>query len=140
MSDNATKDAHKIIFNEGLEVRYAIVGKKYVDDALENGSSDFAYPMQELVTETCWGSIWTRPGLERKHRSLLNISMLCALNRRTELAVHVRGAVNNGTLEVEIRGTLLQAAIYCGMLAGIKGFKVAERVIKEIKAEKGESK
>jgi 4-carboxymuconolactone decarboxylase len=71
--------------------------------------------MQELVTEACWGSIWTRPGLERKHRSLLNIAMLCALNRSNELAVHVRGAVNNGASEVEIRETLLQVAIYCGM-------------------------
>ena len=92
--------------------------------------------MQELVTEACWGSIWTRPGLEKKHRSLLNIAMLCALNRSNELAVHVRGAVNNGASEVEIRETLLQAAIYCGVPAGIEGFKVAERVLNEMRKEK----
>ena len=92
--------------------------------------------MQELVTEACWGSIWTRPGLERKYRSLLNIAMLCALNRSAELAVHVRGAVNNGASEVEIRETLLQAAIYCGMPAGIEGHKVAERVLKEMRLER----
>ena len=91
--------------------------------------------MQELVTEACWGSVWTRPGLEKKQRSLLNIAMLCALNRSTELGVHVRGAVNNGATEVEIRETLLQAAIYCGMPAGIEGFKIAEKVITDMKKE-----
>lgn len=61
--------------------------------------------------------------------------MLCALNRSNELAVHVRGAVNNGCTELEIRETLLQASVYCGMPAGMEGFKVAERVIKEMKAD-----
>ena len=135
-SSTAVKDAHKTIFDEGLKVRYEVAGKEYVDKSLANGSSDFARPMQELVTEACWGSVWTRPGLERKQRSLLNIGMLCALNRATELAVHIRGAVNNGASEVEIRETLLQAAIYCGMPAGIEGFKVAERVITEMKKER----
>ena len=93
--------------------------------------------MQVLVTEACRGSIWTRPGLEKKQRSLLNIAMLCALNNKsTELAVHVRGAVNNRASEVEIRETLLQAAIYCGMPSGMEGFKVAEKVITDMKNER----
>lgn len=129
-------EAHSTIFGEGLKIRYQVAGKEYVDRSLQNGSSDFARPMQELVTEACWGSVWSRPGLEKKQRSLLNIAMLCALNRGTELAVHVRGAVNNGASEVEIRETLLQAAIYCGMPAGIEGFKVAEKVITDMKNEK----
>ncbi|OBT96279.1 hypothetical protein VE01_05828 [Pseudogymnoascus verrucosus] len=129
-------EAHTTIFDEGLKIRYQVAGKEYVDRSLQNGSSDFARPMQELVTEACWGSVWARPGLEKKQRSLLNIAMLCALNRGTELAVHVRGAVNNGASEVEIRETLLQAAIYCGMPAGIEGFKVAEKVITDMKNEK----
>lgn len=128
--------AHKTLFEAGLQVRYAVAGKSYVDAALANGSSDFARPMQELVTEACWGSVWTRPGIERKTRSLLNIAMLCALNRSNELAVHVRGAVNNGASEIEIRETILQASIYCGMPSGMEGFKVAERVINECKKEK----
>lgn len=136
MSSTPLADAHKLIFDEGLKVRYEVAGKEYVDRSLANGSSDFARPMQELVTEACWGSVWTRPGLEKKQRSLLNIAMLCALNRSTELGVHVRGAVNNGASEVEIRETLLQAAIYCGMPSGIEGFKVAERVINEMAVEK----
>jgi len=128
--------AHKVLYEQGLQIRYEVAGKAYVDRALANGSSDFARPMQELVTEGAWGSVWSRPGLERKQRSLLNIAMLCALNRSTELGVHVRGAVNNGASEVEIRETIIQAAFYCGMPAGMEGFKVAERVIKEMKEEK----
>ncbi|KAF4775467.1 cytochrome p450 [Colletotrichum scovillei] len=125
----AKAEAHKTLYDKGLKIRYEVAGTSYVDAALAGGSSDFARPMQELVTEACWGSVWARPGLERKQRSLLNIAMLCALNRAPELAAHVRGALNNGASEVEIRETLLQAAIYCGMPAGIEGFKVAEKVI-----------
>ncbi|KAL3426709.1 4-carboxymuconolactone decarboxylase [Phlyctema vagabunda] len=128
--------AHKLLFDAGLEIRYSVAGKSYVDKSLSNGSSEFARPMQELVTEACWGSVWSRPGLDKKTRSLLNISMLCALNRGPELAVHVRGALNNGASEVEIREVLLQVAIYCGMPAGLEGFKIAEKVIVEVRNEK----
>ena len=110
MSHNNFDSAnHREIFEEGLKVRRAVVGDVYVDRSLQNGSSDFAMPMQQLVTEFCWGAIWTRPGLERKQRSLINLAMLTALNRSTELGVHVRGAVNNGCSDIEIRETLLQA-------------------------------
>ncbi|KAF2995948.1 hypothetical protein E8E14_000654 [Neopestalotiopsis sp. 37M] len=134
------KQAHKVLYEQGLKIRYEVAGPAYVNAALEGGSSDFARPMQELVTEACWGSVWSRPGLERKHRSLLNIAMLCALNRGPELTAHVRGALNNGASEVEIRETLLQAAIYCGMPAGIEGFKIAERVIEAMKKEREQTK
>jgi len=130
------KEAHSTLFDQGLKIRYEVAGKEYVDRALANGSSEFARPMQELVTEACWGSVWSRPGLERKQRSLLNIAMLCALNRSTELAIHVRGAVVNGASEIEIRETLLQASIYCGMPAGMEVFRVAEKVINDMKSEK----
>ncbi|KAI1030066.1 hypothetical protein LB504_010361 [Fusarium proliferatum] len=129
------QDAHKTLFDKGLKIRYEVAGSAYVDAALANGSSDFARPMQELVTEACWGSVWSRPGLERKQRSLLNIAMLCALNRGPELAAHVRGAINNGATDIEIRETLLQASIYCGMPAGLEGFKIAEKVILAIRQE-----
>ena len=132
-SKSSVADADRTIFEESLKVRYEVAGKTYVD---ENCSSDFARPMQELVTEACWGSVWTHEGLEHKHRSLINIAMLCALNRSNELAMHVRGAINNGASMVEIRETLLQAAIYCGMPADMEGFKVAKRVIMEMKDEK----
>ncbi|PSK40241.1 carboxymuconolactone decarboxylase-like protein 2 [Elsinoe australis] len=134
-SSDATASAHQTLFSAGLEMRNKVAGKAYVDKALAAGSSDYARPMQEFVTEACWGSIWTRPGLELKQRSLLNLAMLCALNRSTELGVHTRGALNNGASEVEIRETILQAACYCGMPAGVEGFKVTEKVINEWKAE-----
>ncbi|TVY45839.1 4-carboxymuconolactone decarboxylase [Lachnellula subtilissima] len=134
-SDSVVK-AHQTLFDEGLKIRYEVAGKTYVDKALVNGSSEFARPMQELVTEACWGSVWSRPGLERKTRSMLNMAMLCALNRGPELAVHVRGALNNGASEVEIREVLLQVSIYCGMPAGLEGFKIAEKVILDVAKEK----
>jgi 4-carboxymuconolactone decarboxylase len=108
---------HKKIFEEGLKVRRGVVGDVYVEKSLANGSSEFALPMQQLVTEFCWGSVWTRPGLARTQRSLINLAMLTALGKPTELGVHVRGAVNNGCSEVEIREVLLQAA-YVFLLLG----------------------
>lgn len=128
--------AHKIVFDEGLKLRRQVNGAAYVDNALKNNVSDFNRPMQELVTEACWGSVWTREGLEKKTRSLLNIGMLVALNRSTELATHVKGALTNGASEAEIREVLLQAAIYCGMPAGLEGFRVAEKVINAAREEK----
>lgn len=88
---------------------------------------------KQLATEAAWGTIWTRPGLDLKTRSLLNIAMLCALNRGPELAVHTRGALNNGASEVEIREVILQAAVYAGMPAGMEGTKIAEKTINEWK-------
>ncbi|KAF3387322.1 4-carboxymuconolactone decarboxylase [Penicillium rolfsii] len=106
-----------------------VAGKPYVDRSL-SAASTFMQPMQELVTEACWGSVWARSGLDRKQRSLLNIGMLCVLKRGAELAVHVRGAVNNGLSELEIREELLQVAIHVGMPAGLDGFRIAEKVRK----------
>ncbi|KAI5241418.1 4-carboxymuconolactone decarboxylase [Aureobasidium subglaciale] len=130
---NKVKEAHSTLYDAGLEMRNKVAGKEYVDRALANATSDFARPMQELATEAAWGSIWTRPGLDLKTRSLLNIAMLCALNRGPELAVHTRGALNNGASEVEIREVILQAAVYAGMPAGMEGTKVAEKAINEWK-------
>ena len=126
-------ELHSKLFEAGLKTRREVVGDAYVEKALEAGSSDFAKPMQELVTEFCWGAVWNRPGLERKQRSLLNIGMLCALNRGPELGNHIRGAINNGLTPVEIREAILQVSVYVGMPAGLEGFKIAERVIEEMK-------
>jgi 4-carboxymuconolactone decarboxylase len=117
-------------FDEGLAIRREVLGAEYVDAALA-GASEFAQPLQELVTEYCWGSVWSRPGLERKTRSLINLAMLTALNRPHELGGHVRGAVRNGCSEEEIREVLLQAAVYCGLPAALDAFRVAERVLEE---------
>jgi 4-carboxymuconolactone decarboxylase len=119
------------MFDKGLAVRRAVVGDKAVDQSLQ-GADDFSMPMQELVTEYCWGAVWTRPELDRRSRSILNIGMLCALNRPEELAGHIRGAVNNGLTKVEIRECLLQVAVYVGMPAGLGAFKVARQVFDEM--------
>ncbi|CAL5870160.1 uncharacterized protein PFLUO_LOCUS4395 [Penicillium psychrofluorescens] len=130
----SNEEAHKRLFEEGLKIRYEVAGKAYVDKSLANASS-FSQPIQDLVTEVGWGMIWSRPGLERKQRSLLNIGMLCALNRGPELAVHVRGAISNGATELEIRETLLQVAVYVGMPAGLEGFRIAEKVLRDMEEE-----
>ena len=138
MSTDPKLDAlHKQLFEAGLQVRREVVGDEYVNRALENGSTEFSRPGQELVTEFCWGYAWTRPGLDRKQRSLMNIGMLMALNRAPELGAHVRGARNNGLTELEIREAILHATTYCGVPAGVDAMKVAEKVLDEM-AEKGE--
>jgi 4-carboxymuconolactone decarboxylase len=120
-------------FERGLQTRREVLGAEHVDRSLER-VTEFSRPVQELVTEYCWGEIWTRPGLDRRTRSLLNIVMLTAMNRMHELAVHVRGAVTNGVTEEEIQEALLQTAVYCGAPAALESFRVAERVLQEVRS------
>jgi 4-carboxymuconolactone decarboxylase len=97
--------------------------------------SDFSRPIQEFVTEYCWGTVWNSDGLERKTRSLINIAMLTALNRNHELGVHVRGALTNGATVAEIQEVLMQTAIYVGVPAALESFRTAERVIAEVNGD-----
>lgn len=124
-------------FAAGLAARKEVLGAGHVERSLAK-VTDFSRPVQELVTEYCWGEVWTREGLERKTRSLLNLVMLTALNRMHELGVHVRGAVRNGCTETEIQEALLQTAVYCGVPAALESFRVAERVLDELRAEGAE--
>ncbi|POR82559.1 carboxymuconolactone decarboxylase family protein, partial [Pseudomonas syringae] len=96
---------------------------------------DFMIPMQKITTEWCWGEVWTRPGLERKTRSMLNLAMLTALNRPNEVRLHVLGALNNGVTPAEIQEILLQACIYCGVPAALDSFKLANEVVKKFQAD-----
>jgi 4-carboxymuconolactone decarboxylase len=118
-------------FASGLKIRKEVLGEAYVAKALKN-VDDFNRPMQELVTEYCWGTIWARDGLPRKTRSLINLAMLTALNRPHEVKAHVRGALNNGCTREEIMETFLQAAVYCGVPAGIDSFRSAREVFAEM--------
>ena len=118
-------------YEDGLAVRRDVLGKEYVDKSIAD-ADDFSRPFQELVTEFCWGAIWTRPGLPRKTRSLINLAMLTALNRPHEVKLHLRGALNNGCSKEEIMEVLLQATIYCGVPAGVDSFRVAKEFFKEI--------
>ena len=120
------------LFDKGLKVRREVLGSVYVDSALKN-ADDFSRPMQELVTQMAWGEIWTRPGLDRRTRSFLNLAMITALNRPHELKLHVRGALNNGLTQAEIMEVFLQTAIYCGMPAALDSFRIAREVFNEKK-------
>ena len=118
------------VFEKGLAIRRAVVGKDYVDRSLSE-ADDFTRPLQELVTRYCWGEIWSRPGLERSERSLINLAMIAAINRPHELKLHVRGALNNGLSREQIREVFLQVAIYCGVPASLDAFRVAREVFAE---------
>src|SRR6266850_2028782 len=115
----------KEMFEKGLSIRRQVLGADYVDNALKT-ADDFNRPLQELVTQYCWGEIWSRPGLDKKTRSLLNLAMISALNRPHEIKVHVKGALTNGVTKEEIREVFLQVAIYCGMPAGVDSFRIAK--------------
>jgi 4-carboxymuconolactone decarboxylase len=118
----------------GLTSRREVLGEGHVDSALA-AATEFTRPIQEYVTETCWGDVWSRPGLDRRTRSLVNLAMLTALNRMTEFGVHVRGARRNGCTEQEIQEVLLQTAAYCGAPAALEAFRVAEKMLAEFRAE-----
>jgi 4-carboxymuconolactone decarboxylase len=112
-------------YQQGMRIRREVVGDDYVDKALEN-AGDLGAPLQELVTEYCWGAVWGRPGLERTTRSLINVAMISALNRPQELRTHIRGALRNGCTHAEIREVLVQVAAYCGFPAALDGFRIAQ--------------
>jgi 4-carboxymuconolactone decarboxylase len=125
------QETHAATWQRGMETRKAVLGAEHVERSM-NGVSEFARPMQDLVTEYCWGGIWTRDGLDRKTRSMINLAMLTALGRNHEFGVHVRGAINNGCTPDEIREVLLQTAIYVGVPAALESFRTAEQVLRDM--------
>ena len=123
MSDNS--------YDEGLKIRKAVLGDEYVGRALANQNA-FNAPLQELVTEYCWGKVWGRPGLDRKQRSMLNLAMISILNRPHELKAHIRGALTNGVTPAEIREVFLQVMIYAGVPAAVDSFRIANETFTEM--------
>ena len=121
-------------FKEGLAVRRDVLGAEYVDKSVA-AADDFTAPFQKLLTEWCWGDTWTRPGLDRGTRSMLNLAMLTALNRPHEIKLHVRGAINNGLTKDEIKEIFMQVAIYCGVPAGVDCFRIAREAFAEFDKE-----
>ena len=115
-------------FDNGMAVRREVLGDEYVDKALKAATA-FTQPLQDLVTENCWGEIWTRDAISKRTRSLITIATLAALKAPTELKAHVRGALRNGCTIEEIQEVLLQSAVYCGVPAGIDAFRAAGEVI-----------
>lgn len=115
-------------YSNGMAVRREVLGDEYVDKAV-NTATEFTQPLQDLVTENCWGEIWTRDIIPKRTRSLITIATLAALKAPTELKAHVRGALRNGCTVEEIREVLLQSTVYCGVPAGIEAFRAAKESI-----------
>lgn len=126
-----TDGTHTESYDRGLGIRKEVLGAEHVEKSLSK-VTEFSRPIQELVTEYCWGEVWSRDGIDRKTRSLVNLAMLTALGRNHELAVHVKGAITNGVTVSEIQEVLLQTAIYVGVPASLESFRVAEKTLVEL--------
>ncbi len=118
------------LFKKGLEIRKSVLGKEYVEKSIA-AADEFNMPLQEMVTEYCWGAVWGREELPKKTRSMLNLAMLSCLNRPHELKIHVQGALRNGVSKTEIREVLLAVMIYAGVPAAVDSFRVAREAINE---------
>jgi len=112
----------------GREILLEVVGQDYFDKR-EASTNSFNAEARRLSEEYCFGDIWSRPGIERKTRSLLCVATMIALNRQHELRIHIGTALTNGATPEEIKEVLLQSIIYCGLPAGLEGFRVAEEVL-----------
>jgi len=117
-------------YDDGMEVRRDVLGSEHVDRATAD-ATDLTRDFQQLVTEYAWGTIWTRPGLDRRTRSLITITALVARGHHEELALHLRAALRNGVTVEEIKETLLQSAIYCGVPDANTAFRIAHTVLDE---------
>jgi 4-carboxymuconolactone decarboxylase len=118
-------------YRRGLEIRSAVLGEAYVNEALAK-ADDFTKPLQDLLTEYCWGAVWGRDGLPLKTRSMLNLAMISVLNRPNELRTHIKAALTNGVSRDEIREIFLQVAIYAGMPAAVDSFRIAGDAFAEV--------
>jgi len=123
---------NKEMYDRGLSVRKAVLGNDYVETQLKN-ADDFNRPLQDLLTEYCWGAVWGREGLPRKTRSMLNLAMIAILNRPHELKAHIKGALTNGVTKPEITEIFLQVAVYGGAPAAVDAFRTAREVFAELK-------
>ena len=119
---------------EGLAVRTAVLGKAHVERSLGR-MTPFDAEFQDFITRYCWGEVWTRPGLERKTRSMLNLAMLAALGREEEFKLHLRASRNTGVTRDEVKEVLLQVAIYAGVPAANSAFRMAREIFQEIDKE-----
>lgn len=119
--------------DQGLALRHAMFGAEFTDRQIAE-ASDFVRPIQDLVTRQCFGEVWTRPGLDRRTRSLLTIAMLIGMGRSHELRTHVKGAISNGVSIEELGETMRHAAVYCGVPAAVDATYNADAALREIGA------
>ena len=122
-------------FEKGMTVRKSVLGAEYVARA-EANKTEFDADWQQYVTEHAWGAVWTRPGLEKRIRSMLTIAMLASLGRLDEFGAHIRATRNTGVTKEDVKEVLLQVAVYAGAPAANSAFAVAKRVYQEIEEEK----
>jgi 4-carboxymuconolactone decarboxylase len=125
-------------YDQGLAMRREVLGGRYVEQAAAR-TTDLTRDFQTLVTEFAWGTIWTRPGLDRRSRSMITLTALIARGRDEELALHIRAALRNGLSWDEIKEVLLQTAVYCGMPDANAAFRIAARVFEETETQHGSS-
>jgi 4-carboxymuconolactone decarboxylase len=120
----------KKLMEAGLKVRREVLGDEYVDRSMKN-ADEFNRPFQEIVSEYCWGVVWTDETLSRRERSILNLGMTAAVGKMHEFELHLRGALRNGLTQEEIRAVLIQIAVYCGIPVGVDCFRTAKQVFGE---------
>ena len=118
-------------FERGLKIRREVLGDAYVDRSL-NGANDFTWAAQEMATERAWADLWSRPGLDRKSRSILTLGVLAVMNRPQEFKAHVRGALNNGVSVEELKEILMHLGGYAGFPVGLDAFRLANEVLTEM--------
>ncbi|MEN8197521.1 MAG: carboxymuconolactone decarboxylase family protein [Pseudomonadota bacterium] len=128
----------KELYETGLRMRKEVLGEQYVEKAL-SAADDFNSEFQSIVTEYCWGGVWGQKVLDKKQRSLNNLCILAALNRPHEFKIHFRGALTNGCTLDEIKETLHQIAVYCGVPAGVEAFRLGREVLEEQGIKPGKS-
>ena len=121
-------------FEKGMAIRRSVLGVEHVTRA-EANKTEFDADFQRIITETAWGTIWTRPGIDKKTRHMLTIAMLAALGKHDELAMHIRATRNTGVTSDEVREVLLQVSVYAGVPAANSAFAIAKRVYKELESE-----
>jgi 4-carboxymuconolactone decarboxylase len=126
-------DATKVFFERGLKNRKEVLGAEYVEKSIGNADA-FGMVLQEFVTAFAWGTVWDRPGLPKKTRSMINLAMIATLGRGHELKLHINGALNNGVTKEEIAEIFLQVSAYAGFPAAVESFRLA----REVFAERGE--
>lgn len=129
----AQSDERSERYNQGMQVRRSVLGDAHVDRA-SRGTTDFDAPFQELITETAWGTVWARPQLSKRERSIVTIALLAALGQDEELAMHIRATLNTGATRDDIREALLHVAIYAGVPASNHAFKIAKKTYEDIEA------
>ncbi len=118
-------------FDKGFEMRKKVLGDDYVNQSFAN-ASEFDKPFQEFVTESAWGEVWTRDELDNKTKSIITMSVLLALRAENEIALHTRGAINNGVSAEELRAIAIHASVYAGVPSAISGMKVIKKVLQEM--------